>query len=254
MCRRIASDCRLVRSCWSPSIAFRREVFEGELTFISRQAEFTPSNVQTPEERAKQVFRIKVAIQEGSTKLRPGMTADVWLRRGEPAAMNDIVIDAQTADASIRRSDRRAKTSAFKFTAARSLDCWAPTAAASRRSFACCWGFLPPSDGTASVLGHDAYLESETIKPRVGYMSQQFSLYADLSVRENIEFYGRIYGLDAQQPSTADGSRCGLTSIHDYVDQLAGTLSGGWQRRLALACALIHRAGGAVFGRTHGGN
>ncbi len=59
--------------------SFPDESFEGELTFISRQAEFTPSNVQTPEERAKQVFRIKVAIQNSTTQLRPGMTADVWL-------------------------------------------------------------------------------------------------------------------------------------------------------------------------------
>ena len=57
-------------------------------------------------------------------------------------------------------------------------------------------GILPPSEGRAWLLGHDAYRESEVIKPRVGYMSQKFSRYADLSVRENIDFYGRIYGLD----------------------------------------------------------
>ena len=59
--------------------SFPQERFQGEVTFISRQAEFTPSNVQTPEERSKQVFRIKVALEEGQAKLRPGMTADVWL-------------------------------------------------------------------------------------------------------------------------------------------------------------------------------
>jgi ribosome-dependent ATPase len=101
-------------------------------------------------------------------------------------------------------------------------------------------GILPPSAGAASMFGRDACLESETIKPRVGYMSQQFSLYADLTVRENIEFYGRVYGLDHQRLSDRMRDVLELTAMEAYVDQPAGTLSGGWQRRLGLACALIH--------------
>ncbi len=66
-------------------------------------------------------------------------------------------------------------------------------------------GILPPSDGTMTLLDHDAYAQSELIKPRVGYMSQQFSLYADLSVAENIQFYGRVYGLDPEQLRASDG-------------------------------------------------
>src|SRR4029077_13508325 len=60
-------------------------------------------------------------------------------------------------------------------------------------------GILPPTSGAATVLGFDAVRDAELIKRRIGYMSQQFSLYADLSVRENIDFYGRIYGLSPQR-------------------------------------------------------
>lgn len=101
-------------------------------------------------------------------------------------------------------------------------------------------GILPPSDGEASVLGFDVRSEAERIKPRVGYMSQQFSLYGDLSVQENIDFYGRIYGLDRERLIERREAVLTLTGLHDRLEQLTETLSGGWKQRLALACSLIH--------------
>ncbi|MEX2288527.1 MAG: ABC transporter permease [Planctomycetaceae bacterium] len=101
-------------------------------------------------------------------------------------------------------------------------------------------GVLEPSAGTATVLGFDVRREAEAIKQHIGYMSQRFSLYSDLSVRENLEFYGRIYGLDDRRLAARFQDVVGLTGIGDRLDQLAGHLSGGWKQRLALACALIH--------------
>lgn len=101
-------------------------------------------------------------------------------------------------------------------------------------------GILPPTSGTAAVLGLDVVRDAEAVKPRIGYMSQQFSLYSDLSVQENIDFQGRIHGLFRQRLAARRSEVIALTGIGDRIHQSAGTLSGGWKQRLALACALVH--------------
>lgn len=101
-------------------------------------------------------------------------------------------------------------------------------------------GVLRPSDGHGSVLGIDIRRNPEAIKRRIGYMSQRFSLYADLSVMENLRFYGLIYGLSATRQRDREQRVIELTGLQPYADRLAGQLSGGWKQRLALACAVIH--------------
>ena len=101
-------------------------------------------------------------------------------------------------------------------------------------------GVLQPSEGEATVLGFDVRRDPEAIKRQIGYMSQKFSLYGDLSVEENLNFYGRIYGLSTGQLRARREALLAMTGMEDRVRQIAGTLSGGWKQRLALACALIH--------------
>ncbi|MCB9905748.1 MAG: ABC transporter ATP-binding protein/permease [Planctomycetes bacterium] len=101
-------------------------------------------------------------------------------------------------------------------------------------------GLIAPSAGEARVLGHDAVKDSEAVKRRIGYMSQSFSLYSDLTVAENLEFYSRVYDIPADRRAQQIERVVALTGIGEYLDSLAGTLSGGWKQRLALACSLVH--------------
>ncbi len=98
-------------------------------------------------------------------------------------------------------------------------------------------GLLTPDEGQGTCLGYDIRTETDKIKVHVGYMTQRFSLYQDLSVRENLEFVGRIYGLaDPRGAARAMIERLGLSGREE---QIAGTLSGGWKQRLSLgACTL----------------
>ena len=101
-------------------------------------------------------------------------------------------------------------------------------------------GVLRPTAGTGTVLGIDIRENPEAVKRRIGYMSQKFSLYCDLSVRENLEFYGRIYGLSRRRQREREEALFALTGIGHFADRPAGTLSGGWKQRLALAASLVH--------------
>ena len=102
-------------------------------------------------------------------------------------------------------------------------------------------GLMAPSGGTATVVGYDIRTDAERIRRRIGYMSQKFGLYDDLSVRENITFYATIYGLHGAARTARIAELLEELSLGQRADQLAGTLSGGWKQRLALACATAHR-------------
>jgi ABC-2 type transport system ATP-binding protein len=100
-------------------------------------------------------------------------------------------------------------------------------------------GLLKPDAGRGTALGYDVLTESDRIKERTGYMTQKFSLYEDLSIRENLEFVARLYGLDDLKSKVDEAlEKLGLET---RSTQLAGRLSGGWKQRLALAACMIHK-------------
>jgi ABC-2 type transport system ATP-binding protein len=101
-------------------------------------------------------------------------------------------------------------------------------------------GLLTPTAGTAIVAGCDVVTEGEAVRRRLGYMSQKYGLYDDLTVRENIEFYGGIYGLAGAQLEKRMEALLAELGLERRAHQFAGTLSGGWKQRLALACATAH--------------
>jgi ABC-2 type transport system ATP-binding protein len=102
-------------------------------------------------------------------------------------------------------------------------------------------GLLSPSDGGGRVAGCDIVSQAEAIKQRIGYMSQKFSLYDDLTVSENIDFYGGIYGLAGRVLNQRKDWAIRMAGLDGRGNQATRLLAGGWKQRLALACAILHR-------------
>jgi ABC-2 type transport system ATP-binding protein len=102
-------------------------------------------------------------------------------------------------------------------------------------------GLLKPTAGSAAVLGLDATRQSEALRDRIGYMTQRFSLYEDLTVRENLEFLGEVRGLPRAARRRRIAELLERYFLSDLAGQLVGTMSGGQKQRLALAGAVLHR-------------
>jgi len=101
-------------------------------------------------------------------------------------------------------------------------------------------GIITPTSGTGSVAGLDVRTQSEKIKERIGYMSQKFSLYEDLTVLENIEFYAGVYGVPAERLTERKRWVLQMAGLEGREHSLTGELSMGWKQRLALGCAIVH--------------
>jgi ABC-2 type transport system ATP-binding protein len=101
-------------------------------------------------------------------------------------------------------------------------------------------GLLTPTEGTGRVLGIDVAKDPEGVKRRIGYMSQRFSLYEDLTVRQNLRFFGGVYGLRGDRAREREEWAIEMADLRGKEDRLTGELPGGWKQRLALACAVLH--------------
>jgi ABC-2 type transport system ATP-binding protein len=102
-------------------------------------------------------------------------------------------------------------------------------------------GLLPLTSGDATIQGIDVGKDPEGVRENIGYMSQNFSLYADLTVSENLTFYGRIYGLSNDRLRQRMDEIIQLNGLGPYLNRLSAQLSGGWKQRLALGCAMLHQ-------------
>lgn len=101
-------------------------------------------------------------------------------------------------------------------------------------------GLLQPTSGSATVFGYDIKTQAESIRPLVGYMSQKFALYEELTARENLVFYGGVYGMRGKPLQERLEKVLGLINLAGRENERAGSLSGGWRQRLALGIALVH--------------
>lgn len=101
-------------------------------------------------------------------------------------------------------------------------------------------GILTPTSGGARVMGFDVSKQPEDVKQRIGYMSQKFSLYNDLSVYENLDFYANLYGVPREKFKPRLAELIDMAGLRGHEKQLTGSLSGAWRQRLALACAIVH--------------
>jgi ABC-2 type transport system ATP-binding protein len=102
-------------------------------------------------------------------------------------------------------------------------------------------GILEPTEGTARIGGRDIIKEGEEIKEMIGYMSQKFSLYDELTTNENLLFSGKLYGLKGRALTERRDELIALTHLEPYIGRRASLLSGGWRQRLAMACSLMHK-------------
>src|SRR5713226_1081717 len=201
-----------------------RETFHGTVSDVARTTEFTPRYLS-----GARAHRAHAPAQRG-----PSMSAAQVLSGAGP-----IIV---TEHLSRRFGDFVAvKDVSLSVNRGEIFGVLGPNGAGKSTTIRMLCGILDPSGGRGTVVGHDVATEAERIKERIGYMTQRFSLYEDLTVHENLRFYAGLYGVAPRVRAARVEEVLRKIGLAGRRDQIAGTLSGGWKQRVALACATIHQ-------------
>jgi ABC-type multidrug transport system ATPase subunit len=197
--------------------------FTATVVWTSREAEFTPKNVQTKESRADLVYAVKVSIPNtvcDPHKTMSFLTAENLSKKyGDNPALVDFSLKMARGELfSLVGPDGAGKTTLIRILC----------------------HLLKPDKGKVTIDGHDIAKEHDAIKPILGYMPQQFSLYSDLSVEENLVFYAGLYGLTGKAYREKRDYLFTFSNLGPFAGRRAAALSGGMKQKLALSCALMH--------------
>ena len=209
--------------------------FSGAVEQINRKAGL-PAERQTVEDRIKQVFGVRSSREQGGRS--PGR--DVRRHLLPECEMSDAMIECEgltkrfgNFTAVDHVSFSVAKGSIFGFLG--------PNGSGKSTVIRMLCGILEPTEGTARIAGHDISREGDATKEMIGYMSQKFSLYDELTVNENLLFSGKLYSLPDRELKRRRDELIAITHLEPYLGRRAALLSGGWRQRLAMACALMHK-------------
>jgi ABC-2 type transport system ATP-binding protein len=222
----------------------------GKVEIVRRRTEFTPRYLFSESERGNLVVRVRVRFEDSRRQLHAGVPIFVrFLQDGRPAApMNEDASPAarepviETEGLGRRFGDLVAvKDVSLTVYRGEIFGVLGPNGAGKSTTIRMLCGILDPTSGSGRVVGYQLPREAEQIKSRIGYMTQRFSLYEDLTVFENLRFYAGIYGVPRGERQARLEEALARAGLQARRNQLAGTLSGGWKRGVALARATIHR-------------
>ena len=223
--------------------AFSNQAFNGTVIFISPESEFTPKNIQTKDERTKQVFGVKIKIPNPNYDLKTGMPADAKLKFNITrmimlSEVNDIVIHVNNLKKYFENSNAVDDIS-FEVGKGEMFGFVGPDGAGKTTTIRCLCGLLSADEGSIQILNSDIKRNKKEIQNNIGYLSQKFSLYGDLSVDENIEFFAEIHNV--RNYKERRNELLDFTRLTPFRKRFADKLSGGMKQKLALACSLIHK-------------
>ena len=212
--------------------------FTATVESVSPDTEFTPKFLFSDRERPHLVVRVRVRVADpdaAAALRRPRLRADhAMSAAGEPSIIHTEhlarsfghLVAVRDVSLDVRRGEI--------------FGILGPNGAGKSTTIRMLCGILDPTGGRGTVVGYDIVREAERIKTKIGYMTQRFSLYEDLTVAQNLTFYAGIYGVPLRRLRRRVDEVLESTGLTDRRKQLAGTLSGGWKQRVALACATIH--------------